>query len=222
MSKGIKKMGRFLFGRVLYRVVEYNKPDLSDKSYILAPNHVSDADGPVIWTHNDSIRIMAKKECFRNKLFGRFLTKLDIVPVDRDKKNGAEIREAIRYLSQKERHLFMMFPQGTISDINKNALSRIKRGAFYLSAATHTPILPVFIEQPRLFRKSRVVYGEAFTVEDIHDEKGQIDKEKLVPYRRLWQEKILELQAAAQAKENRPVRQLKLKEQHRNNNNPEE
>lgn len=222
MSRVIKKIGRFLFGNLLYRVVEYNKPDLSDRSYILAPNHVSDANGPVIWSHNDNIRIMDKKECFRNKLLGHFLTKMDIVPVDRDKKNGAEIRDAIRYLCQHKKRLFMLFPQGTISDINKNTLNRIKQGAFYLSAATHTPILPIFIEQPRLFRKSRVVYGNAFTVDDVYDERGRIDKEKLIFYRKLWQEKMLELQAVAQAKENRRVRQLKLKEQHRNNNNPQE
>ena len=222
MSGRIKRIGHFLFGKVLYRVVEYNKPDLSDKNYIIAPNHVSDADGPIIWTHNNNIRIMAKKECFENKLFGKFLTKLDVVPVDRDKKNGTEIREAIRYLSKDEKHLFMLFPQGTISDINKNAITRIRRGAFYLSATTNTPIIPVFIEQPRLFRKSRIVYGDEFIVKDIHDEKGQVDKEKLVPYRKLWQDKVLELQAIAEEKENRKVRNLKLKKQHRNNNNPKE
>jgi len=222
MGERIKKIGRFLFGKVLYRVVEYNKLDLSDKNYIIAPNHVSDADGPIIWTHNNNIRIMAKKECFKNKLFGKFLTKLDVVPVDRDKKNGAEIREAIRYLSKDEKHLFMLFPQGTISDINKNTLARIKHGAFYLSAATDTPIVPVFIEQPRLFRKSRIVYGDEFIVKDVHNEKGQVDKEKLLPYRKVWQDRILELQAIAEVKENRKVRKLKLKKQHRNNNNSKE
>ena len=65
MSKAFKKFGKFIIGN-LYRVKEYNKPDLSNGSYILCPNHVSDADGPVMWTHNDNIRILAKKECFQN------------------------------------------------------------------------------------------------------------------------------------------------------------
>lgn len=222
MSEKIKALGRFLFGTLFYRIVEYNKPNLGDKSYIIAPNHVSDADGPIIWTHNNNIRIMAKKECFENKLFGKFLTKLDVVPVDRDKKNGAELKEAIQYLSNEENHLFMLFPQGTISDINKNAISRIRNGAFYLSANTNTPIVPVFIEQPRLFQKSRLVYGDAFTVKDVYNEKGHIDKEKLMPYRKLWQDKIVELQRIAEEKENRKVRELKLKKKHRSNNDPKE
>ncbi|MCL2384177.1 MAG: 1-acyl-sn-glycerol-3-phosphate acyltransferase, partial [Oscillospiraceae bacterium] len=116
MSSRLKKIANFVFAKSIYRVVEYNKPDLSDDTYILAPNHVSDADGPTIWGINENIRIMAKKECFERKIVGKILTAAGVVSVDRDKKNGTEIRDAIRYLSKDENCLFMMFPQGTISD----------------------------------------------------------------------------------------------------------
>ena len=218
MKEKLKKLGQLLFNKTLFRVKEYNKKNLSDKSYILAPNHTSDLDGPIIWSNNENLRIMAKKECFENKLLGNFLTKVDVVKVDRDKHNGTEIREAIKYLNSENNNIFMLFPQGTISDINKNAISRIKPGAFYISAITNVPIIPVFIEQPRIFKKSRVIYGEEMYVNDIYDNNGKIDKEKIKEYRKKWQDEIFKLEYQALKVEDRPFRKLKLKDKHRNNN----
>ena len=142
MNKGFKTFSRIIIN-ALYRVKEYNKPNLTDGSYILCPNHVSDADGPVIWSHNNNIRILAKKECFKHKWMALFLNFVDVVKIDRDRHNGVELMEAIDYFKDGKNKLFMLFPQGTISDLNKNKLSRIKSGAFFISAKTNVPIVPI-------------------------------------------------------------------------------
>ena len=216
MSKAFKKFGKFIIGN-LYRVKEYNKPDLSNGSYILCPNHVSDADGPVMWTHNDNIIILAKKECFQNKLMAKFLTSLDVVKIDRDRHNGVELLEALDYFKDGEKKLFMLFPQGTISDINKNKLTRIKSGAFFIAAKAGVPIIPVFLEQPRPFKRTRVVYGEPMDLSEANADK-KVNKEELVKYRIQWQQEIFKLQEMAVKFENRPIRKLKLKPKHQNNN----
>ena len=216
MSKAFKKFGKFIIGN-LYRVKEYNKPDLSNGSYILCPNHVSDADGPVMWTHNDNIRILAKKECFQNKLMAKFLTSLDVVKIDRDRHNGVELLEALDYFKDGEKKIFMLFPQGTISDINKNKLSRIKSGAFFIAAKAGVPIIPVFLEQPRPFKRTRVVYGEPMDLSEANADK-KVNKEELEKYRIQWQQEIFKLQEMAVKFENRPIRKLKLKPKHQNNN----
>lgn len=216
MSKAFKKFGKFIIGN-LYRVKEYNKPDLSNGSYILCPNHVSDADGPVMWTHNNNIRILAKKECFQNKLMAKFLTSLDVVKIDRDRHNGVELLEALDYFKDGEKKLFMLFPQGTISDINKNKLTRIKSGAFFIAAKAGVPIIPVFLEQPRPFKRTRVVYGEPMDLSEANADK-KVNKEELVKYRIQWQQEIFKLQEMAVKFENRPIRKLKLKPKHQNNN----
>ena len=216
MSKAFKKFGKFIIGN-LYRVKEYNKPDLSNGSYILCPNHVSDADGPVMWTHNDNIRILAKKECFQNKLMAKFLTSLDVVKIDRDRHNGVELLEALDYFKDGEKKLFMLFPQGTISDINKNKLTRVKSGAFFIAAKAGVPIIPVFLEQPRPFKRTRVVYGEPMDLSEANADK-KVNKEELVKYRIQWQQEIFKLQEMAVKFENRPIRKLKLKPKHQNNN----
>lgn len=214
----LKKIGHFIIGKLIYRVVEYDKEDLSNGSYILCPNHVSDADGPVMWVHNDNIRILAKKECFEHKLFAWFLNKLNVVKIDRDRHSGAELLSAINYFSDRENKIFMLFPQGTISDINKNKITRIKPGAFYVAAKTNVPIIPVFIEQPRLFKKTRVVYGKKMYLNDAIDENGKIDRKKIEEYRLKWQQEIFNLQEKAIEYGKKPIRKLKLKPKHQNNN----
>lgn len=216
MGKSFKIFSRIVIN-FLYRVKEYNKPDLTNGQYILCPNHVSDADGPVMWSHNDNIRILAKKECFKHKAMAIFLNMADIVKVDRDAHNGVELLEAIDYFKDGENKLFMLFPQGTISDINKNKLARIKSGAFFISAKANVPIIPVFLEQPRLFRRTRVVYGSPMYMEGAVVN-GKVDKKVLEKYRLQWQQEIFKLQDMAVKYENRPIRKLKLSEKHANNN----
>lgn len=216
MKNNLKKFGYLMFRYILLRIKEYNKKYLGKQSYILCPNHTSDLDGPVLWSMNDNIRIMAKKECFKNKLLGSFLTKIDVVKVDRQANNGAEMMQAVKYLQGDEK-IFMMFPQGTISDINKNAITRIKNGAFVISSLAKVPIVPVFIEQPRFFRKSRIVYGDSF-LPDILNEYGKIDRDKLLDARVFWQQQVLKLQQQAIELESRPIRKIKLNKKHANNN----
>ena len=216
MNKGFKTFSRIIIN-ALYRVKEYNKPNLTDGSYILCPNHVSDADGPVIWSHNNNIRILAKKECFKHKWMALFLNFVDVVKIDRDRHNGVELLEAIDYFKDGKNKLFMLFPQGTISDLNKNKLSRIKSGAFFISAKTNVPIVPIFLEQPRFFRKTRVVYGEPMYMEGAVVN-GKVDKKVLEKYRLQWQQEVFKLQDMATKFEDRPIRKLKLKPKHQNNN----
>ncbi|MBE6138578.1 MAG: 1-acyl-sn-glycerol-3-phosphate acyltransferase [Firmicutes bacterium] len=212
----LKRVGTFVFYKCLFRTKEYNKPDLSTGKYILCPNHTSDFDGPMFWSAHDNIRIMAKKECFSNPLLGAFLKKTNVVPVDRQSNPVKAISAAIRYLSQDEHSVFLMFPQGTISDINRNKLSRIKPGAFYIAERTNAKIVPVFIEQPRIFRRGRIVYGNPFTVEKDYDRDPL--EGKYANYRRMWQEEIFHLEHEAVIIEDREVRTLKLKKKHQNNN----
>ena len=216
MNKGFKTFSRIIING-LYRVKEYNKPNLTDGSYILCPNHVSDADGPVIWSHNNNIRILAKKECFKHKWMALFLNFVDVVKIDRDRHNGVELLEAIDYFKDGKNKLFMLFPQGTISDLNKNKLTRIKSGAFFISAKTNVPIVPIFLEQPRFFRKTRVVYGKPMYMEGAVVN-GKVDKKVLEKYRLQWQQEVFKLQDMATKFENRPIRKLKLKPKHQNNN----
>ena len=213
----LKKISNLVLHKILFNITEYNKPDLSSGKYILCPNHTSNFDGPIFWASHPQIRIMAKKELFDIPVVKTILKKVDVVPVDRKANPMEALRSAKHYMQEDEDKVFLMFPQGTVSDINLNKLSRIKPGAFFLSSATKAPIIPVFIEQPRLFRKTRIVYGENIIIDNKN---SQIhEKGKYSYYRQLWQDEILKLQEEAEHLEKRKVRKIKLDKKHINNNN---
>ena len=86
-----------------------------------------------------------------------------------------------------------------------------------IAAKAGVPIIPVFLEQPRPFKRTRVVYGEPMDLSEANADK-KVNKEELVKYRIQWQQEIFKLQEMAVKFENRPIRKLKLKPKHQNNN----
>ena len=167
MKFNLKSFSYFILHRLMFNIKEYNKDKIKDLPCILVPNHVSDLDGPIFWASFDRIAIMAKKECFKNKHIAKFLHDIDIMSVDRDSQSGSELRDAARYLkdAKETNKKYLLFAQGTISDINKNKIERVMPGAFFIAKTTGLPIVPVFIEQAHHpLQKIRIVYGEPFYV----------------------------------------------------------
>ena len=108
MKVNLKKLGYALFHKSFVKITEYNKDKLENKTYIFGPNHTSDLDGPVLWSSNQNMKIMAKKECFENKLMDRFLTSIDVMKVDRDAHNGSAMMEAIKYLKKNDEEKILL------------------------------------------------------------------------------------------------------------------
>ncbi len=213
----LKKISNLVLYKCLFRIHEYNKPDLSDGKYILCPNHSSDFDGPIFWAGFNQVRIMAKQECFDIPVINTILRSVDVVPVDRKANPVLALKNASEYMMQEENRTFLLFPQGTLSDINNDTLSRIKPGAFFIADHSASPIIPVFIEQPRLFHKVRIVYGMPIVVDKNNPFINQNGKYSY--YRELWKEEVLRLQQEAEMLENRQVKKVKLNKKHRINSN---
>lgn len=214
----LEKGSYLVLHKVLFNIKEYNKPHLEGETYLLCPNHTSEFDGPIYWASDGNMRIMAKKELFQIPLVASFLKWVGVVPVDRQAGGTAAITEFIELIQNSHNgEVFMMFAQGTISDINKNTLGRIKPGAFFIASKAGVRIVPVYEEQPRIFRKSRYVYGEPYYC-NVLNEKGKRDKQLEEIERLKWMQEILRLQQVAIELENRPIRKLKLNKKHSNNN----
>lgn len=193
----IQKIVDILLNHFLFRIKEYNKIAVENETYIYCPNHISNFDGGIFFGAIKNVRIMATSEYFESKIYGAILKRLNVVSVKRDKSNGSEIIGAIEYFKDKSvEKPFLIFPQGVVSDINNNALSRIKPGAFVIAAFSGTPIVPVYNEQARIFRVSRIVYGNPTIInkEDIiNSTNNKIDKEKIVKLKDWWKQEILKL-----------------------------
>lgn len=172
-NKGAFKKGIF----ELFNIELHNMPDLDAKDYILASNHVSDFDAVILGLLHDNIRILSKKEWVENeKLMSFVLNYYDIIGVNRN--SSGDMTKALinlhKYLKNETspKHV-LIFPQGTISDINNNGIDRIYNGIFSLSYMTQRTILPIFLEQPSMTDKTRIVFGKELLIDNKEDHRSE-------------------------------------------------
>lgn len=190
----------------LFNVELHNMPDLNSKDYIIASNHVSDFDAIILGLLHDNIRILSKKEWVDNEKLMSFVSKYyDLIGVNR-KSSGDMTKSLInltKYLKNDSspKHV-LIFPQGTISDINHNSIDRIYSGIFSLSYLTQKPILPVFLEQPSMTDRTRIVFGKEMLIGDKEDHRIE------------WMDELKFLQKTLDPLPRTPI----LSEKHLNNN----
>ena len=115
--------------------------------YIIASNHVSNNDPPVVGiTFRGKYTFMAKEELFhKNPLFSWLIKRLGAFPVKRGAKDTSAIDKALESL--KEGRIFVIFPEGTRS--KDGTLGRAKSGVTLIAAQAKVPVVPVFIKYGR-------------------------------------------------------------------------
>lgn len=201
-----------------------NLPDLDKNNYILLSNHISDFDAIILGLLHPRIRIISKIGWAANKELMDFLKlHYDIVGIYRDfeidkLKNVAEKKAAqdhnikVNISSYRRlrgggeaRHL-LIFPQGTISDINKNSKERINPSFARIAAATKTSVINIFIEYPDTGGKTRIIGGAPYSAAD-----------RDIDYRQNWLNNVIALQNQLGE-----VRKPVLSQKHSLNNSPDE
>jgi 1-acyl-sn-glycerol-3-phosphate acyltransferase len=141
---------------------------------ILAPNHVSHLDPPVIaCTLPRKVTFMAKEELFRNKLFGGLIRSLQAFPVKRGEGDTEAIRKAIQFV--EDGRALLIFPEGTRGD--GVTMLPVNRGVVMLAKRTGAPVLPIGIvgthkKWPKGSSKPKwgrvvVSYGKPFTYQEV-------------------------------------------------------
>ncbi len=109
---------------------------------IIAPNHKSNFDPPVIGVCSPRVvHYMAKEELFRNPVFAAVIRYFGTFPVKRGAVDRAAIRRALTEL--KEGQPLGIFPEGT--RIHGNRIGRFHDGMASIALMTGTPILPVAV-----------------------------------------------------------------------------
>ena len=207
----------------LFGIQTINLPDLNKNNYILVSNHISDFDAIILGLLHPEIRIISKIGWAFNKELMDFLRlHYNIAGIYRDfeieKLSGVERKSAeehnikinmdsYRYLKNTDeaRHL-LIFPQGTISDINKNSKERVNPAFARIAAGTKTSIINIFTEYPGTGSNTRIISGEPYAVTD-----------RSLDYSRIWLNDVIALQNRLDN-----VREPVLSEKHSLNNSPDE
>ena len=118
---------------------------------IIASNHRSYVDPPVLGAAvPKELYFLAKRELFENRLFGWLISKLNAVPINRDRIDKKGLKRAVEILNQG--NLLLVFPEGTRS--RKDEFLEPKLGIGKLALEAEVPIVPAFINNTRHFLKS--------------------------------------------------------------------
>lgn len=148
---------------------------------IIAPNHVSLWDPPVIGcAMSRHIHFMAKEELFNIPLFRQLILVLNAFPVRRGAADRNAIRMAVDLLEQEK--VLGLFPEGTRS--RSGTLGAAELGVVMIAAKAGVPIIPAAIvgtqdigKFPRFFPQLIVRFGDPLVLPQ-----GRVSREQMETY----------------------------------------
>lgn len=152
-----------------YNVRVEGRENLPDGGYIIASNHRSFADPPLLAVTSGCSKFgfVAKAELFRNPLFGWLIRKLGAFPVSRGKGDLSVIDDSVSKI--KEGRRLVIFPEGTRGKTGK--VGKGKTGVALIAARAGVPVVPAgIVFKGKLHFRSRVTvkYGRPIMPEELN------------------------------------------------------
>ncbi|HEY4832360.1 MAG TPA: lysophospholipid acyltransferase family protein [Waddliaceae bacterium] len=154
----------------IYRHKIYGQENLPKGAAIIAPNHQSYFDPPLIGISClEEIFYLARDSLFKRPLLGPLIRLLNAYPLSGGSSDRGSLK-SIQFLLAKQKKV-VIFPEGVRSS-NGN-LSQIKPGITLLAFRSRAPIVPVYIHGtfhiwprnrifPKLWGKTACVFGHPF------------------------------------------------------------
>ncbi len=153
--------------RAVFRVRVFGLENLPEGGFIVASNHRSHLDPPVLNSvFPEPLFFLAKEELFKPPL-GLFLRHMRAIPIRRGAGDLETLKSVLEIL--KKGCSVCIFPEGTRAEPGK--FLRPKSGVGFLALKTGSPVVPVYIEGtdrvlpkgakfPRLGKPIRVIIGK--------------------------------------------------------------
>jgi len=152
VSRSVKVIFKYIFGLKVIGAENYQ--DIFSQRCIIASNHLSNLDPPLIGSVMPiSIHFLAKEELFKFKPFGWLISKFNATPVKRGVVDKRALTTINDILSNEE--TIVIFPEGSRKSFSA------KPGIGMLAINTQSSILPVYLENSNhllqcLFRIKRL------------------------------------------------------------------
>lgn len=214
-------LGYYFIAKGIGRVTEYQKENLTQSSYIFAPNHSNNFDGYLIWSllsKDYDIDVFMFREFWNNFPFlAPILPLFHVYPITRDHLKKEELKTEIEKL-QDPNHSLIIFPQGRHVDpeimfhFPEIHIRTIPLGAFYLAAISKKALVPVYIEPNHSFKRNTVVYGTPLFPKDFNliGERGYVKKKNLLLFAKAWLQEMDKASKNSMILEGRPMHEYKI------------
>lgn len=163
------------FLKLFYRLRIYGLSHFRSGASIIAANHASFFDPPVISVScPQEVHFLARESLFRIPLLGRLIRILNSHPVARDASDANTFRQLIQLLQSGQK--VILFPEGKRSEDGQ--LQPLEKGLSFLVYKARCGILPVYVSGtrevwkrgskfPRLFGKVSCVFGSPIEWEEF-------------------------------------------------------
>lgn len=162
-----------VFFILFYRHRVYGAKLLPKGAAIIAPNHVSYWDPPMVGaSYTGNLTYLAKKELFDVPVLCWCIKHLNSYPVNGSASDLNSIKLIIKLLEEGKK--IVIFPEGERTDDGQ--LGEIKSGIGMLALRSKAPIIPVYIsgtyeiwpahqKYPKFWGKTAVVFGSPIYIE---------------------------------------------------------
>jgi 1-acyl-sn-glycerol-3-phosphate acyltransferase len=132
---------KFLF-RWLYHHQVYGLENLTENAAILAANHSSYLDPPLLSVSCPAeVYFLARASLFRFPLFGWLIRHLNTLPVTQDTRDTKMLKEVLNLLADQKK--VALFPEGHRSF--DGSINPLEKGAASIALRAKCPIVPVYI-----------------------------------------------------------------------------
>jgi 1-acyl-sn-glycerol-3-phosphate acyltransferase len=175
----------WLFFKVCYRNRVYGAERFPEGGAILASNHVSFLDPPLISISSPvEVHFLARESLFKNPLFGAYIRSLNAHPVSGDVGDISVFKTITQLLSEGKK--VILFPEGARSFDNE--LGEIKPGISLLVSRSNSAIVPAYLQGtftawgrkrkfPKLWGKTACIFGTPIAWKDFaHLDKKEAQK----------------------------------------------
>ncbi len=163
------------FQRILFRIFKFLYPskiygleNVTEGGAVVVCNHFSVVDcGFMLKLTRKKMYFLAKQELSKNKIFWKILSSYGAIAIDRDNPSVKTLFTAFKLI--KKGHKLVIFPEGTRNKTRTSELQTIKSGSAVFAVKAKCPIIPVMIlKKARMFRKTHVLVGKPFTLEEFY------------------------------------------------------
>lgn len=170
---------RFLFKLFFKAEVKGVENIPNDGAVILAANHISNFDPPLLGSFSSRpVHFMAKIELFQNKIFAAIISVLYAFPVKRGEADKGAIKQATNLLKNNE--VLGIFPEGTRSKTGEVGKGEV--GVALLAGMTKAAVVPVAItgtnkmlSEKEKFPKLKLVFGKPIKFEGNRKKREELE-----------------------------------------------